>query len=432
MEKYNLISLGGVFILLGVAWLFSRNRRNMNWRLILWGLGLQMAFACFIFVVPAGAKFFLAVNDAVVHVLDAASSGISFVFGKLAIPAGQEGSLGFILAFQALPAVIVFSALVSMLYYLGVMQILVKLFARLFTWLMKISGAESLCAASNIFVGVESAITVRPHLSKMTSSELCTILTVGMATVASNVLALYVFTLNDVFPTIAGHLISASFLSAPAALIMSKVLYPEDEKPETLGQKIEPYYEKESNIFEAVINGANAGVKVAFGIAALLVAVLGIVAIADLILGGAGNWVNDVCGIDLDWSIKGLLGYLFYPVALVIGIPLPDAAEAGRIIGERLVLTEVASYQHLAQSIKDGALSDPRSAVVIAYALCGFAHVASVAIFVGGVAALAPDRTKDLTRVSMRALASSTFACLLTACVAGVFYSEEIILFGGR
>ncbi|MFH1998056.1 MAG: nucleoside transporter C-terminal domain-containing protein, partial [Planctomycetota bacterium] len=430
MESYNLVSFGGIFILLAVAWIFSRNRKNLNFRLILWGLALQMAFAGFIFIVPAGAKAFLLVNDAVVRVLEAASSGISFVFGKLAIPAGKEGSLGFILAFQALPAVIVFSALVSMLYYLGVMQLLIRLFARLFTSLMRISGAESLCAASNIFVGVESAIAVRPHLAKMTSSELCTILTVGMATVASNVLALYVFTLQDIFPTIAGHLISASFLSAPAALIMSKVLYPEDGEPVTLGKKIDPFYEKDNNLFESIINGANAGVKVAIGIAALLMAVLGLVALADLLIGGVGSWINDLCGLTVDWSIKGILGYLFYPVAVVIGIPLPDAGEAGRIIGERLVLTEVASYQHLAESIRQGVLTEPRSAVIIAYALCGFAHVASVAIFVGGVAALAPERTRDLTRVSMRALAAATFACLLTACVAGTFYSHEIILFG--
>ncbi len=265
----------------------------------------------------------------------------------------------------------------------------------------------------------------------MTRSELCTVLTAGMATVASNVLALYVFTLHRQFPTIAGHLISASFLSAPAALVMSKIMVPEKEKPKTMGMAVEPHYDKDSNVFEAVINGANAGVKVIVGIVALLIAVLGLVALIDLALGGIGGWMNAGLGWSVDWSLKGLLGYAFRPLVFVLGVPPADAAVAARIIGERMVLTEVASYQDLAAAMATSAFRHPRSAVIVAYALCGFAHVASMAIFVGGVSALAPKRTGTLSRVGFRALVAATLACLMTACVAGTFYRSSSVLLGG-
>lgn len=431
MEPYNLVSFTGIFVLIGMAWLFSTNRKRMNWHVIGWGIGIQMLFALFIFTIPAGSTLFLKVNDIAVIVLEASSRGAEFVFGPLALPPGTKGSLGFILAFQALPTVIFFSALVSILYYYRILPTIIKFFARLFTKLMRISGAESLCAASNIFVGVESAFTIRPHIGAMTRSELCTILTAGMATVASNVLALYVFTLQREFSTIAGHLISASFLSAPAALVMSKTLLPESQTPKTLGESINPHYERENNLFEAVINGSKSGVKVIVGIVALLIAVLGLVALADLIIGGIGTKINSILHISVDWSFKGLLGYLFYPITLVIGIPLSDAGVAAKIIGERLVLTEVASYQDLASALSAGALSHPRSAVIIAYALCGFTHVASMAIFVGGISALAPNKTRILSEVAIRALVAATFACLLTACVAGTFFMKGSVLLGG-
>jgi len=430
MEFYNLVSFTGIFILLGIAWLFSNNRKRMNWHVIGWGIGLQFLFALFIFLVPAGSKLFLSINDLAIRVLETASEGAKFVFGPLALPPGTEGSLGFILAFQALPTIIFFSALVAILYYYNILPQIIRGFAWLFTRLMRISGAESLCAASNIFIGVESAFTIRPHLEKMTRSELCTVLTAGMATVASNELALYVFTLVAEFPTIAGHLISASFLSAPAALVMSKILYPETQTPKTLGESIKVHYEKESNLFEAIINGAQSGVKVIVGIVALLIAVLGLVALTDLILGGVGAKINTVLSISVDWSLKGLLGYIFYPFTLIIGVPPADAGVIARIIGERIVVTEVTSYKDLAVALDSGALRYTRSAVIATYALCGFAHVASMAIFVGGVSALAPKRTATLSKIAVRALVAATFACLLTACVAGTFYTKGSILLG--
>jgi CNT family concentrative nucleoside transporter len=264
----------------------------------------------------------------------------------------------------------------------------------------------------------------------MTNSELCTVVTAGMATVASNVLALYVFTLYPTFPAIAGHLISASFLSAPAALVMAKLFFPETETPKTLGRAVDINYERDANLFEAVINGASSGLKVAFSIIGLLIAVLGLVALVDLILGGAAGYINQWAGTTMEWSLKGMLGYIFYPFTLIIGVPVEDAGLISRIIGERIILTEVASYQDLAKALADNSLIHGRSAVVATYALCGFAHVASMAIFVGGISALAPDRTADIAAVGPRALIASTFACLMTACVAGTFYTSSSLLLG--
>jgi CNT family concentrative nucleoside transporter len=430
---YNLVSFLGIFLLMAFAWAFSTNRRVVNLRVIFWGVGLQLVFALFIFVVPAGTKVFLFINDVVVKVLNSASAGTRFLFGRLALPPGTknefgEESLGFILAFQALPTIIFFASLVAALYYIGVMPRLIRIFSYAFTRLMRISGAESLCASSNIFVGVESAVTIRPYLEKMTRSELCTILTVGMASIASSVMALYVFILQGQYPTIAGHLVSASILSAPAAVVMSKLLMPETESPETLGRDVKPFYEKESSIIEAIIKGANEGMKLVLGIVALLMAFLGIVALIDSLLTGAGG----LAGVKFDMSLTGLLSYLFYPFALVIGVPASDAMEVARLLGQRAVMTEVKGYQELAVLIQSGALESPRSAFLSAYALCGFAHVASLAIFVGGIAALVPKRTGDLSALGPRALLAATLACLMTASVAGTFFSSGSILLGGQ
>ncbi len=432
---YNLVSFSGIFILMGFAWLLSTNRKVINWHVIIWGCILQMVFALFIFVVPAGADIFMFINDALIKIIDVASSGTKFLFGRLALPPGTtnewgEESLGFIFAIQVLPQIIFFASLMAVLYYLGIMSWMIKIFARFFTKFMKVSGAEALCASSNIFVGIESATTVRPYLEKMTRSELCTILTAGMATIASTVLAIYIMILQKQFPTIAGHLVSASFLSAPAAIIMSKLLLPETESPETLGMHVTPHYDKESSLIEAVINGANAGLKLAVGVVALLIAFLGLVALADFISTGAGAKVNEFIGLNIDWSLKGLLGYIFYPFTLVIGVPPSDAFEISKIIGERTILTETKSYMDLAALIDTGVLKDPRSAFLATYALCGFAHVASLAIFVGGISALVPNRTADLSAVGPRALLAATLACLMTASIAGTFFNGGSLLLG--
>jgi CNT family concentrative nucleoside transporter len=418
VPSQKIISLLGMFGFMLLAWLCSTQKRNINWRVIAWGLALQFAFAGFIFMVPLGSKIFLAINGFVVQILACAARGSRFVFGILSLPPGTEGSLGFILAFQALPTIIFFSALISVLYYLNIMPLLIRLFAGIFTKLMKISGAEALVASSNIFVGVESAFTVRPHIARMTRSELCTMLTVGMATVASNVLALYVFTLQNVFPTIAGHLVSASILSAPAAIIMAKLIWPESEQPETLGQNIRPHYERPDNFFLAVINGAQEGMQVILSISAVLIAVLGLTALLDMFLGT----------LHAGLSLKVILTYLAYPLTYMLGIATSDVAKIAPLIGEKLVLTEMVSYQDLARLLADHQLTNARSAVIATYALCGFTHFASVAIFVGALSGIAPSKAKEITQVSLRALIAATLACLMTGCIAGIFYNGSTLL----
>jgi CNT family concentrative nucleoside transporter len=213
--------------------------------------------------------------------------------------------------------------------------------------------------------------------------------------------------------------------------VTSKLLLPENDSPRTLRLTVEPHYERETSIFEAIINGANAGLKLIFGIAAMLLAILGLVALLNLVLGGIGDWINEWLGFSTDWSLEGLLGYLFYPITILLGVPPHDAGVASRIIGERMVVTELTAYQHLNLALEQGLLHDPRSVVIVTYALCGFAHFASLAIFVGGAAALVPGRTSELAGVGLRALVAATFACLLTACVAGAFFSGNSLLLGG-
>jgi CNT family concentrative nucleoside transporter len=251
-----------------------------------------------------------------------------------------------------------------------------------------------------------------------------------MGTIASTVLAFYVLYLHEVLPTIAGHLVSASFLSAPAAVVMSKLIMPETEKPKTLGVHVKPYYEREDNLMMAIINGANSGLRYLGGIVALLAAFLGILALLNIIFGWLGGYVNDLFGLNLEWSFEAFLGYIFYPFTLVLGIPPSDAFEVAKIIGERTIVTEVVSYQHLSQLISEGTLLHPRSGIIASYALCGFAHIASLAIFVGGVGGLVPERLKDLSRLGFRALLAATLACLMTGAVAGAFFSRASILLG--
>ncbi len=434
MTVHNLVSFLGIFVIAGFAWLCSSDRRVVNWRAVAGGIGLSLAFALVIFVLPAGTRLFLVVNDVVVKVLDSATAGTRFVFGRLALTPGQvneagEESLGVFLAFQALPTIIFFGALLGALYYLRVMPFFVRLFAKVFTKLLRISGAESLSVSSNIFVGVESSLVVKPHLNEMTLSELGTIITAGMGTIASTVLALYVLLLKAHMPTIAGHLVSASFISAPACIVMAKLVMPELGRPVTMGVDVKPHYMRDDNLIMSIINGATDGLKLLGGIVTLLIAFLGILALVNMGLGWAGGLVNGLFGWHVTWSLETFLGWIFYPFTLAMGVPPGDATAIAKVVGERTVTTEVVAYGHLARLMAGGVLRDPRSALIAAYSLCGFAHVASLAIFVGGTGALAPARMKDLSRLGLRALLAATLACLMTGAVAGVFYTGPSILF---
>ena len=423
----HLISALGFFAFAGIAWLLSAHRRKVNWRTIAWGMGLQLFIGLLIFRLPISRQIFLKLNDGVMALLEVSKAGSNFLLGPLAAGPGEPGSVGFILAFQALPIAVFFSALSAALYHLNVLQFIVRAFAKLFHRTMKISGAESLCGAANIFVGVESALVVRPYLAKMTRSELLCVLSTGMATAASTTLGIYTLLLSKSFPNIAGHLLSASVIAIPASVVMAKLLLPETETPETaLTVPAEDESTRSSNLMSAIIEGANDGLKLAVGIATLLVAILALVALCDKLIG----WPSQILGLSEPLSITKILSWIFYPLVALLGIARADLAEAARLLGERVILTEVVAYQDLAQMVTSGQISDPRTVVILSYALCGFAHVASVAIFVGGTAALVPSRRDDLASLGFRALLAATLGTLMTGCVAGIFSDGQGVLLG--
>src|SRR4026208_2578547 len=404
---YHAVSLVGFVVFASIAWLLSSDRRRVAWKTVGWGIALQVVIGLIIFRLPASQRVLLWLNNVVLALLNASKSGSVFLFGPLAASPREPGSVRFIFVVQVLPVVIFFAAFTAMLYHLRVLQVFVRLFARLFHRTMKISGADSLSSDAHLFVGIESALVIRPYLARMTRSELLLILTAGMATVASSVLGVYVAFLTGVFPQIAGHLISASILAIPACVVVSKLLIPETETPETLAAvPPEDESERSKNLIGAIIQGAMDGLKLAAGISALIIAILGIVALFDKLLGVASSWF----GMSEPLSIVRILGWVFYPFAFLLGIQSGDVPIAARLLGERVILTEVFSYNHLAQLISSGQITSPRTVVILSYALCGFAHVAAMAIFVGGPAALAPSRRDDLASLGLRALPGATFA----------------------
>jgi CNT family concentrative nucleoside transporter len=423
MGIYNFISCLGIFAMMGFLCLFSKSRRHISLKVVIWGVLLQVAFALFIFLVPVGTKLFLFLNGLAMNIIDNSFGGVNFLFGILAIPPGKEGSLGFILAFQALPSIIFFAALMELLYYLGIMERIIGVFAKIFAKVMGISGAEALCASAQIFLGIESNLTVRPYLKEMTRSELMVVLTTGMATIASSVLGMYVIILSSSFPTVAGHLISASILLAPAAILTSKIIFPETDKPLTLGRVVKVEYQKASNAIEAIINGSMAGVRMVVAIGALLIAFIGLISLADSGLMYIGKITGSIFKANIDLSLTNILTYIFYPFTLAMGVPYEDAPLIAKIIGERIIATEVKSYQDLAILIKEKRILYDRSIVIATYALCGFAHIPSLAIFIGGTSSIVPERTKDISILGLWALFAANIACFITGAVAGIFYT---------
>ncbi|MFQ5930121.1 MAG: NupC/NupG family nucleoside CNT transporter [Acidobacteriota bacterium] len=428
MSVLNLISLLGLLVLGGLAWSVGGFRRPVAWRTVLGSGLLMLALGAVVFLLPPIRLVLLQVNDLVVALLGASRAGAEFLFGPLALNPGestsaQEPSVGFIMAAQVLPAVIFFAALMAAFYHLGLIQPVIRLFGRLFKNTLKLSGAEALAGSSNIFVGIESVTTVRPYLAGMTRSELLTLLTCAMSTVASTTLALYVFFLKDAFPQIAGHLISASFLSIPAAALVSKLILAETGQPETMGT-LPPIAESErhGNLIAALGAGSWDGLKLAAGIASLLIAILGVVGVLDVVLAKVTSPLAEALGGPL--SLERILGWLFTPLAWLLGVESADVLQAAQLLGKRILLTEVVAYQELGDMASAQAVS-PRTLLVLSYALCGFAHVASMGIFVGGITALVPSRRNDLSALALRALAGSTLATLMTGALAGLFYHGQ-------
>jgi concentrative nucleoside transporter, CNT family len=399
----------GLLTMLGLAYAFSTNRRAIRLKTVVWGLGLQLAFAVCVLRIGAGQRLFQKAGDAVSRLLSYSYAGSQFVFGDL----GKQGShLGFYFAFQVLPTIIFICAFFAVLYHFGVMQFIIKIAAWVMTRVMGASGAESLNIAASIFMGqTEAPVTIRPFLPDLTRSELMTVMTSGMAHVSGGIMAAYI-----AFGIEPKHLLSAVIMTAPGTLLMAKMLVPETEESKTAGRVVMPESEekseKEENLLGAVARGTTDGLHMALNIAAMLIAFLALIALADGIMGGIHQW--------LSWfpsSLENIFGVVFAPVAWVIGVPWHDCGVIGTLLGTRMVLNELVAFSMLGPM---KAALDPRSFTIATFALCGFANLSSIGIQIGGIGALAPNKKSELARLGIRAMLAGTMANLMSASIAGM------------
>ena len=398
MER--LLSLVGLAVILGIAYLLSTDRRAIRGKTVFWGLTLQLVFALFVLKTTVGQTVFAWLGAKINRLLQFSFVGSQFVFGKLGLPGGGD-NIGFIFAFQVLPTIIFIAALFAILYYLGVMQVVVKLFAQVMTRLMGASGAESLNVAASIFMGqTEAPLTIRPYLNKLTRSELMCVMTSGMAHISGGIMGAYI-----AFGVEAKHLLAAVIMTAPGTILLAKILVPETEEPETAGTVRLVVPRTDANVIGAAARGTGEGLNLALNVGAMLISFLALVALVNAVLGKFGL------------QLETLLGYLFGPLALVMGVPAKDALVVGNLLGTRTVLNEVIAYSQLGP-LK--ASLDPRSFTIATYALCGFANFSSIGIQIGGIGALAPERRNDMARLGLRALLAGTFANFMTACIAGL------------
>ena len=407
MQKFT--GVLGLMVLLGMAYLFSTNRRAIRLKTVAWGLGLQIAFAIFVLRVEYGRWIFQMAGDGANRVLSYSFVGSEFVFG----PLGKHGSsIGFIFAFQVLPTVIFICALFAILYHYGIMQFIIRIAAWAMTRIMGASGAESMNVAASIFMGqTEAPVTIRPFLPELTRSELMTVMTSGMAHVSGSIMAAYF-----AYGAEPRHVLSAVIMTAPGTLLVSKMLVPETEQPKTAGRVImsEEETEKESheNLLGAIARGTGDGLHMALNIGAMLIAFLALVALADGILGGVHRHIA--------WfpsSLESIFGVLFAPVAWLIGIPWRDCAAVGNLLGTRMVLNELVAFTMLGPQ---KTTLDPRSFTIATFALCGFANLSSIGIQIGGIGALAPNKRGELARLGFRAMLAGTMANLMSASIAGM------------
>ena len=426
IEALGRIGFGlfGLAVLIGIVWLFSNNRRAVDWKLVSTGVILQIAFAALVLLVPGGRQVFDWLSHGFVAILGFVNEGSNFIFGSLM----DIETYGFIFAFQVLPTIIFFSALMGVLYHLGVMQAIVRGMAWAITKVMRVSGAETTSVCASVFIGqTEAPLTVRPYIGKMTQSELLTMMIGGMAHIAGGVLAAYVGMLGGGDPEqqafFAKHLLAASIMAAPATLVIAKILVPETGEPLTRGTVKMEVEKTTANVIDAAASGAGDGLRLALNIGAMLLAFIALIALVDAPL----KWFGEVTGI-ASWlgqptSLATLLGYLLAPIAWVIGTPWQDATVVGSLIGQKVVINEFIAYTQLA-SILNGQVPNvalsPQGALIATYALCGFANFSSIAIQIGGIGGLAPERRQDLARFGMRAVLRGSIATFMTATIAGV------------
>ncbi len=453
-------SFFGLFALLGVAWLLSSHKRKVPWRILGWGIALQLTLGFFVIRTDAGKALFSFLNRVVMSLQVFIDEGSAFLFGDYL-------TMRFSFALNVLPTIIVFSSLMTVLYHLGVMQKIVHGVAWVMQRTMKTSGSESLSAAANIFVGqTEAPLLVKPFVSTMTRSELMAVMTGGFATVAGGVMMAYVMMLSGMFTDIAGHLIAASVMSAPAALVVAKVMLPETEISQTAGSLQLNIERPDVNVIDAAARGAGEGLTLALNVGAMLLAFIALVALLNALLGLPASWHNDAlwarvlefmekggtavsagCAAPADFgalqaclaevkgslpaelageslwtpfSIQRLLGWVFWPVAWVMGVPSKDCTLVAQLLGEKMVLNEFYAYKHFGDLLGSGVQLSYRAVVITTYALCGFANFGSIAIQIGGIGGIAPERRHDLARLGLRAMIAGTLAAFMTATVAGI------------
>jgi CNT family concentrative nucleoside transporter len=400
----------GMAVLVGLAYLFSTARKEIKLKTVLWGLGLQLAFGVFVLKFAVGRMIFQVAGDAVNKLLSFAFSGYEFVFG----PLGAKGSsIGFIFAFQVLPTIIFIAAVFAFLYHIGVMQLFIRAFAWVMTRVMGASGAESLDIAASIFMGqTEAPLTIRPFLSKLTKSELMCVMTCGMAHVSGGIMAAYIASGVE-----AKHLLTAVIMTAPGTLLMAKMLVPETEEPLTAGRVQMPDMEKEANFLGAISRGTSDGLQLAINVAAMLISFIALLALVDYLVGGAHNWLFAHHFRWFPESLEQFFGWIFSPIAWLIGIPWKDASTIGYLLGTRMSINEVVAFAKLGQ-LK--ATLDPRSFTIATFALCGFANFSSIGIQIGGIGALAPEQRSQLAKFGIRAMLAGTMANLMSACIVGI------------
>ena len=442
----RLLSLLGMVVLLGIGWLLSTDRRAVPWRVIGWGIGLQLVFALLILKTPAGRAVFDTINTVVVQLLGFTETGARFLFGNLVlnnvpVGAGDPGNApiemlpgsvantGAYFAFMVLPTIIFFSSLMTLLYHLGLMQRVVRGVAWLMMRTMRTSGAETLSAAGNIFVGqTEAPLMIKPYVRDMTMSELHAVMTGGFATVAGGVMAAYVGMLLFYFPDIAGHLMAASVMSAPAALVFAKLMLPEKEQPKTRDTLHVQVEKIDANVIDAAARGAGEGLQLALNVGAMLLAFIALVALLNALIGWSAGTIGltallqgaDILPAGQPLNLEWILGRLLAPLAWVMGVPWQDATAIGSLIGVKTVLNEFVAYLQLSGMLTGGTDLSPRSVIIATYALCGFANFSSIAIQIGGIGGLAPTRRSDLARIGLRAMIAGTLAAFMTATIAGM------------
>ena len=416
--------LFGLAVLLGITWLFSNNKKAVDWKLVATGITLQIAFAALVLLVPGGRDVFDWLGKGFVKILSFVNEGSNFIFGSLM----DVPKYGFIFAFQVLPTIIFFSALMGVMYHLNIMQAIVRVMAWAITKVMRVSGAETTSVCASVFIGqTEAPLTVRPYISKMTQSELITMMIGGMAHIAGGVLAAYVGMLGGGDPAsqafYAKHLLAASIMAAPATLVVAKLLVPETGTPLTRGTVKMEVEKTSSNIIDAAAAGAGDGLRLALNIGAMLLAFIALIALLNAPL----TWIGDVTGlaaaIGKPTNLATIFGYVLAPIAWVIGTPWADATTVGSLIGQKVVINEFVAYMDLSQIIQGnvpGTTLSEEGRLIATYALCGFANFSSIAIQIGGIGGLAPDRRQDLAKFGLRAVLGGTIATLMTATIAGV------------